>query len=72
MIPLFRHVNNHRWGRQRAVGAFQLPAQSSCGTLLCACALMALNIPVGIGPKLEDPGWGLLGPEYLHMKATST
>lgn len=51
---------------------YQLPAQSSCGTLLCACALMALNIPLGIGPKLEDPGWGSLGPEYLHMKATST
>lgn len=30
-------------------------------SLLRACARAALDIPVGTGPKIEDPGWGLPG-----------
>lgn len=40
--------------------------------MVSGCASISLNVPIGIGPKREGLGCGLLGSEYLEVKVTST
>ena len=40
--------------------------------MVSGCASVTLNVPVGIGPRREALGWGVVGSGCLDIKVTST